>query len=185
MSKIYLDANQLLHNAFELARNIYDSGFRPTALVALWRGGTPIGIAVQEGLSYLGVNTEHFALRTRSYTTNNERQRTVQIDNLDVLAEHLDHNDRLLIVDDVFDSGQTIYNLLQKIHNDSQLATPQEIKVAMPYYKPLQNETSIKPDYYLHETDEWIVFPHELHGLSSSDILQNKPYAKALVEKAS
>ena len=34
-----------------------------------------------------------------------------------------------------------------------------DIKVATPYFKPTKNKTGRKPDFYLHETDEWLVFP--------------------------
>ena len=37
------------------------------------------------------------------------------------------------------------------------------IKIASVYYKPATS--SIFPDYYIHDTNKWIVFPHELEGL--------------------
>ncbi len=182
MSKTYIDANQLLSDAFALTKLIHDSDFKPTVLIALWRGGTPIGIAVQEGLAFLGIDTQHFALRTRYYADNNQRTNSVQIDNLSYIGEHLSNTDRLLIVDDVFDSGNTVQALLNKIHSDSSLPTPCEIKIATPYFKPQQNQTNIKPDFYLHETNEWIVFPHKLSGLSEHEIKLNKPYASILLD---
>ena len=53
--KLYLDAQALLEDSFRLAAEIYHSGFRPTFIVAVWRGGAPIGIAVQEYFAYRGV----------------------------------------------------------------------------------------------------------------------------------
>jgi len=182
MSKHYIDANTLLTYSFQLAKNIYDSDFTPTALIALWRGGTPIGIAIHEGLSYLGVQTKHFALRTRYYDNNNERQKQVQIDQFGVIAEQLNANDSLLIVDDVFDSGNTIQALHEKLTTSDSIATPKEIRIATPYFKPENNKTHLKPDFYLHETNQWIVFPHELHSLTKEELLQNKPSASALFD---
>ena len=49
------------------------------------------------------------------------------------------------------------------------------IKVATPFFKPQNNKTDKIPDYYLHETDKWLVFPHELQGLSMDEIKANKP----------
>ena len=46
--KLYLDAQQLLEDSFELAHKVLQSGFVPTYVVAVWRGGAPMGIAVQE-----------------------------------------------------------------------------------------------------------------------------------------
>jgi hypothetical protein len=37
----------------------------------------------------------------------------------------------------------------------------------------------------LHETDEWLVFPHELDGLTIDEIKENKPAVKDLIEKIS
>lgn len=180
MNKYYIDANTLLAQSFQLAREIYNSDFMPTALIALWRGGTPIGIAIHEGLSYLGVPTKHFALRTSYYDNNNQRQENVQIDNFGVIADQLDANDSLLIVDDVFDSGNTIQALLEKLVESDSITTPKEIRIATPYFKPNNNNTNLKPDFYLHETDKWIVFPHELHGMTEQELLAHKPSAKAL-----
>ena len=58
-----------------------------------------------------------------------------------------------------------------------------EIRVATPYFKPSKNKTSRTPDYYLYETDKWLVFPHELDGLSIEEIKANKPEVLDLVEK--
>ena len=182
MSKLYIDANTLLTQSFELAKVIFDSDFKPTALIALWRGGTPIGIAIHEGLSFLGVNTKHFALRTSYYDNHNQRLDNVEIDNLDSIIDQLNKNDSLLIVDDVFDSGNTINTLLNALHKSDIIDTPKEIRIATPYYKPNNNQTNLKPDFYLQETEQWIVFPHELHGLSDEEIKQNKANANILLQ---
>jgi len=59
--KIYLDANELLELSFALANKIVESGFVPTHIVGIWRGGAPIGIAVQELLEYRGIHCDHIA----------------------------------------------------------------------------------------------------------------------------
>lgn len=181
MSKRFITANQLLADAFQLTRNIVDSDFRPTALLALWRGGTPIGIGIHEGLSYLGIQAKHFALRTSYYDDNNQRKDTVQIDQISTFAAQFTDSERLLIVDDVFDSGNTLKTVIEHIKNDASVITPTEIKIATPYFKPKQNQTELSPDFYLHETNEWIVFPHELMGLSADEIKLNKPDAAVLL----
>ena len=67
MEKHYISASQLLKDSFELAWQVYQSGFRPNYIVGVWRGGAPIGIAVQEYFSYCDVATDHIAIRTSSY----------------------------------------------------------------------------------------------------------------------
>ena len=49
--------------------------------------------------------------------------------------------------------------------------------------KPNQNKTNRKPDYFIHETDKWLVFPHELEGLSAEEIIENKPELSKIIEK--
>jgi hypothetical protein len=52
---------------------------------------------------------------------------------------------------------------------------PERLRVATVYYKPSRNRTSIRPDYYVRTTEEWLVFPHEVQGLTREEILTNKP----------
>jgi uncharacterized protein len=39
------------------------------------------------------------------------------------------------------------------------------------------------PDYYVLDTDKWLVFPHELIGLTREEILENKPVGPNFFEK--
>ena len=50
-----------------------------------------------------------------------------------------------------------------------------EIRVATAYFKPDRNETGKEPDYFLHKNNDWIVFPHELEGLSLDELKIQKP----------
>ena len=52
---------------------------------------------------------------------------------------------------------------------------PEQIKVAVPYYKPTRNKTDRTPEYFIHETDEWLIYPHSIEGLTPDEIKQNKP----------
>jgi hypothetical protein len=60
---------------------------------------------------------------------------------------------------------------------------PQDIRIAVPYYKPEHNRLNRAPDYYLHEYDEWLVLPYELTGLSSEDIAENKAWVKPILDE--
>ena len=62
--KIFLDEDTLIEESFQLATQIMASDFKPTFIVGLWRGGSSVGIYVQECLQTLGVQTDHIALRT-------------------------------------------------------------------------------------------------------------------------
>jgi hypoxanthine phosphoribosyltransferase len=174
--KLYLSAQDLLEDAFRLGARVLASGFRPTVMIAIWRGGTPIGIAVQELLAYQGVETDHIAIRTSSYDSGIDgRRNEIRIHGMNYLIKNVRHEDRLLIVDDVFDTGNTIDAVIRYLQRKARLNTPLDIRVAVPYYKPSRNQTSRTPDYFLHETSEWIKYPHSLEGLTATEIRQHRP----------
>lgn len=174
MKKRYISANELLVDSFKLAEKIYSSGYRPHFIVGVWRGGTPTGIAVQEFLDYLEVKTDHCAIRTSSYYGIDKQDKEVRVFGLDYLVENIRAEHELLLVDDVFDSGRSIEAIIAALRVETGKNMPKGIKVACPWYKPNRNTTKLKPDYYLHETDDWLVFPHELKGLSLEEIDHGK-----------
>ena len=79
----------LLKDSFHLAWNVYESGFKPNYIVGVWRGGAPIGIAVQEFLSVLGIKSDHIAIRTSYYSGINQRSETVQVYGLNYVIKKL------------------------------------------------------------------------------------------------
>jgi hypoxanthine phosphoribosyltransferase len=117
MQKVFISAESLLRDAMQLAVQIVRSGFRPTFLVAVWRGGAPIGITVQEVLEYHGVHADHIAIRTSSYTGIDQQSKTVRVHALDYLVSRLSAEDQLLLVDDVFDSGLSIEAIMNELAN--------------------------------------------------------------------
>ncbi len=174
-TKIYISAQQLLEDSFRLGAKVIASGFKPSIIIAIWRGGTPIGIAVQELLAYHGIKTDHIAIRTSSYSGIDGRSSEIRIHGLNYLIKNVCQEDRLLIVDDVFDTGHTIASVIESLEKKARLNTPQDIRVAVPYYKPTRNETAREPDYYLHETEEWLKYPHSLEGLRVEEVAENRP----------
>nr|MEE4268747.1 phosphoribosyltransferase family protein [Candidatus Krumholzibacteria bacterium] len=175
MEKLYLTAQGLLEDSFKLAQQVYSCGFNPTFIIAIWRGGAPIGIAVQEYLSFHGIHADHIAIRTSSYSGIDNQSREIKTYGLDYLVKNMTHADRLLIVDDVFDTGRSIEAIVDELRRRMRLNTPEDIRVAVPYYKPSRNQTARKPDFVVHETTEWIKFPHSLEGLSVEEIRQKRP----------
>ena len=182
MKKLFIDSNQLLEDSFQLAWKVYESGFRPNYIVGVWRGGAPVGIAVQELLHVLGISSDHIAIRTSSYISIGKRSKEVSVYGLNYVIKKLESEDSLLIVDDVFDTGLSINQVISDLRKACKKNTP-DIKIATPYFKPSNNKTDIKPDYYIHKSDNWLVFPHELEGLNFEEIKQNKPEMKNLIDK--
>lgn len=175
VEKLFVQPETYNLDCFLLAKKVYDSGFKPNWLIALWRGGTEPGMRMQEYLKFKGVPTDHIAIRTSVYEGVEKMGTKVQIHNLDYCIDKINSKDRLVIVDDVFDTGITMASVLKEISLKAGQNMP-EIKIATVYYKPKANKTKavlgtkITPDFYIHETNKWIVFPHELEGLTPEEL---------------
>lgn len=182
--KKYLSAQDLLDDSFKLGAKVINDGFKPNYIVAIWRGGTPVGVAVQEILQYYGVESDHIAIRTSSYQGIDGRSKNVRIHGMNYLIKHITHEDRLLIVDDVFDTGLTIQAVIQHLKDKTRLNTPGDIRVAVPYFKPTRNKTEMVPDYYLHATDSWLKYPHSLEGLTKEEIATHRPELYDIIKNA-
>ncbi|MEM7280385.1 MAG: phosphoribosyltransferase family protein [Pseudomonadota bacterium] len=182
--KFYIEPQSLLDDSFRLGAQIFDSGFKPTFILAIWRGAAPIGIAVQEYLAYRGILSDHIAIRTSSYSGIDGRSREVKVFGMNYLVKNVTHDDNLLIVDDVFDTGHTISAIVQQIKTKARRNTPNDIKVAVPYYKPSRNQTEMSPDYFVHEVEEWLKFPHSLEGLTEEEIALHRPEIHEILKSA-
>jgi len=180
--KHYIGAQELLEDSFRLGAQIIKDGFRPTFIIAIWRGGTPMGIAVQELFAWFGIETDHIAIRTSSYHGIDGRSDEIRIHGMNYLIQNCRQKDRLLIVDDVFDTGITIQSVIAHLREKARLNTPDDIRVAVPYYKPTRNKTDKPPDYYLHETEQWLKYPHSLEGLSLEEIITHRPELYAIIK---
>jgi hypoxanthine phosphoribosyltransferase len=180
MNKHYLTPQQLLADAYALAGQVFESGYRPNYIVGIWRGGTPVAIAAHELLHVLGVETDHFAIRTQSYTGIGQRQDDIEVHGLDYLHGRAARGDALLLVDDVHDSGLSLQRVKADLRRLYAKQTP-EIRIATPYFKPGNNRVGEEPDYFLHKTDDWLVFPHELAGLTLAEMRANKPELTAVM----
>ncbi|MGC8519048.1 MAG: phosphoribosyltransferase [Steroidobacteraceae bacterium] len=175
MDKVFISADQLLRDSMELARRIVVSGMRPTFLVAMWRGGAPIGITVQEVLEYHSIQVDHIAIRTSYYSGIDAREKVVRVHALDYLVSRLEASDELLLVDDVFDSGRSLEAVIEELRRRCRRNLPERIRIATVYYKPERRQSALVPDVFVHATSQWLVFPHEIQGLTRDEILAHKP----------
>jgi hypoxanthine phosphoribosyltransferase len=179
--KLYLSAQQLLQDSFRLGADVIRDGFRPSIMIAIWRGGVPMGIAIQELLTWYGIETDHIAIRTSSYSGIDGQSAEIRIHGMNYLVSNCNREDRLLIVDDVFDTGLTIDAVIARLRETARLNTPHDIRVAVPYYKPTRSRSSRTPDYYLYETERWLKYPHSLEGLGVDEVAANRPELYAII----
>lgn len=174
MDKVYLTGQGLLEDSFKLAQKVLESGFEPTFIIAVWRGGAPIGIAVQEYLHFHGIHADNIAIRTSSYSGIDNQSREVEVSGLDYLIKNMKYEDRLLIVDDVFDTGRSVEAIINELTKKLRLNTPKDIRIAVPYYKPTRNQIDREPDFVVHETADWLKYPHSLEGLDVDEMREKR-----------
>jgi len=182
--KVFIEADELLLDSYRLAAQVIQANFKPSFMIAIWRGGAPIGIAVQEFLQYRGIESDHIAIRTSSYHGIDDQASRVQVHGLNYLAKNVIYEDRLLIVDDVWDTGLTIEAVIKELSRRARLNTPKEIRIAVPYFKPERNKTNLTPDFYVHEVDSWLKFPHSLEGLTIEEVQSHRPDLYEIVSGA-
>lgn len=173
--KIFVSADGQMRDSFRMAREIMESGWEPDVLVGLWRGGTPIAIAIHEYLVYKGRHPIHMPIKCSSYT-GMAQTHELRIDFPENFLEAIREGTKVLIVDDTFDTGLTTAKLKEIIASRGA-----DVRIAVLVWKPTNNKTSIEPDYWAWTTDKWVVFPHELEDLTPEEIRMKDPEMGAIL----
>lgn len=187
MSKLFIGADDLLCDSFKLAADISASGFRPDYLVGLWRGGSAVGIAVQEGLEYLGIPTDHIAVRTSysgapAYAEMVSGAKRIRVHGLQYLIDNVCEQHSLLIVDDVYSTGSSVDAVVRQLTKKTRRNLPHDIRIAAVWYRPTK-ATLREPDYFVHRTADWLVLPYELSGLSTAELREQRPELGDIVDR--
>ena len=187
MNKRFIRADDLLRDSFQLAANIHEAGFRPDFLVGLWRGGSAVGIAVQEGLDYFGIPTDHIAIRTsysgaHRYPEMVSKADGIRVHGLQYLLENLCSHHSMLIVDDVYSTGSSVKAVIDQLARKTRRNLPGDIRIAAVWYRPTA-ATLRTPDYFVHETEDWLVLPYELSGLSLEELRANRPELAGIFDR--
>jgi len=187
MTTRYIAANDFLRDSFQLAANIGEAGIKPDFLVGLWRGGSAVGIAVQEGLDFFGVKTDHIAIRTSykgapSYTEMVSKADQIRVHGMQYLLENLCSHHSLLIVDDVYSTGSSVKAVIDQLSQKLRRNMPTDINIATVWYRPT-DKTLRTPDFFVHETQDWLVLPYELTGLSINELRENRPELAAIIDR--
>jgi len=187
MQKQFIEADDLLRDSFQLAAQIYKAGFHPDFLVGLWRGGSAVGIAVQEGLDYLGVMTDHIAIRTSysgepGYSEMISKADQIRVHGLQYLLENMASHHSLLIVDDVYSTGSSAKAVIDQLALKTRRNLPKDIRIATVWYRPT-DKTLRTPDYFIYETRDWLVLPYELSGLTLQELREQRPELLSIIDR--
>ena len=187
MQKKFIAADDLLKDSFQLAAQIHEAGFKPDFLVGLWRGGSAVGIAVQEGLDYLGVKTDHIAIRTSyrgaaSYSEMVSKADAIRVHGLQYLLENLASDHSLLIVDDVYSTGSSVKAVIDQLALKTRRNMPKDIRIASVWFRPT-DRTLRTPDYFIHETRDWLALPYELTGMTLEELREHRPELLSVIDR--
>ena len=172
--KQYIKSDELLDYSLELGIKIFKSDYKPNCIMGIWRGGAQISITIQELFEYLNIKMKNIYIGTSSYYDIEKQNSNIYIDSQIDNIRNLTKEDKILIIDDVYDSGLSIQKVIS--HIKTYCYTIPTIKVGTIYFKPNNNKTDMIPDFYIHDTDNWLVFPHELLYLHLNEIMKNKQY---------
>ena len=184
MIKEFLEYDTVRNNALKLANKIYKDGFIPDVIYCSLRGGAYMANIISEYFKIIAkVNKFHPVLYAgvvaRSYSDVAQHTK-VFIDGWTYPPENLRPGDKILLVDDIFDSGRTINCLVETLMNSRGMPR-EDIKVVVHDYKYFtyyNEQLPIQPDYYCRkfeinspEENRWIHYmSHELVGLSKKEL---------------
>jgi len=176
--KLYLDPKEYLRDCWRLARKVYDSGWRPDVLLVLWRGGASPGVALHEFFKVKGIELRHEPVKCSSYTGIGTSNAVVEFDGrAESLIKSLAPGSKVLVVDDVFDTGRTAAAVHARMD-----AAGCDMRLACVYWKPSKNVTEFSPDFFVKRLEEWIVFPHEIEGLTPGEVAEKDPVLAELLK---
>ena len=179
--KEFLPYEKVRNNSLKMAHRILKDGFIPDVIYVSLRGGAYVANVVSEYFKIARKDVHpvlYAAVVARSYTDIRERDR-VMIDGWTYSPEHLRPGDKILLVDDIFDTGKTINYLVEVLLEKG--IPRKDIKVAVhdyKYFTQKKEQLPIQPDYWCRkfvinspEEDRWIHYmSHELIGLSAEEL---------------
>jgi len=144
--------------SFTLGKKVYDSGYVPSIILTIWRGGAIPGLCVQQYFEYKHQHPLDNVVKIRSYSGQERKQTYTH--SLNCIYEMKPEGENILIVDDIFETGETMNCIIKHIRK---IRRPQNIRTATVWLKPQKVKVGFLPDYHVNEAnnDEWIVFPHE------------------------
>lgn len=88
----------------------------------------------------------------------------------------------MLIVDDAYSTGSSVNAVIDQLAKKSRRNLPHDIRIATVWYRPTER-TIRPPDFYVHETSDWLILPYELSGLSIEELRENKTEIRPVIDR--
>lgn len=187
--KEFLQYENVRNDALKLVHKIYrEDGFVPDIIYASLRGGAYMANVISEYYKVALKNHKpvlYAAVVARSYSDVKQND-AVRIDGWTYSPDYLRPGDKIMLVDDIYDSGHTLNYLVSIL---LERGVPREnIKVVVHDYKlySYKEQLPIHPDYWCRKFDiespdsnSWINYcSHEMVGLTQAELEEHyyKPY---------
>ncbi|MCD6503180.1 MAG: phosphoribosyltransferase [Thermoplasmata archaeon] len=147
-SKIYLSWAEFEEAIQYIALKLRETEFHPDLIVAIARGGLIPGVRLSHILR-VPMRSIHMTFYDEH---DNRLERPILL--IPLQTPHEVKGKKVLLVDDIADTGLTLKNALEYLKS----LGVKEVKIATIAYKP---SSIVIPDFYLFTTNKWVVFPWE------------------------
>lgn len=176
---IAIGPEKFFKDCFSLAKEIYEDGYRPDLLVGVWRGGAAPAITISEYLNFKGIDHNHTSIKSEAYK-DIEEIGEVELEGVEHINKKINKFGfkRVLLVDDIIDTGKSLENVVKGIKEGVEEIP--EIRIAVLCQRS-DREQDIEPDYLCDKVGKWVVFPHQVEGMSEEEIKKYKPWASELI----
>jgi hypoxanthine phosphoribosyltransferase len=144
--------DEIRADALKLFNSIRSSGWSPDVNVGVGRGGLFVLRCLQDFYAAGGIKIPYVVPAVERYNGIASTS-TIKIRRLsrgDVERK------RVLVVDDVSDQGDSLLALVDLLKRDGAA----DVRTATIHFKPW---SKLRPDFFVVETDSWIIYPWELY----------------------
>ncbi len=183
MGKIFVNPEDVRDDSFELTRKLLETGFIPTIVYASMRGGSNVANPMSEYFKYLGLEVRYGTVIVSSYLKEWIRKKKVNIEGWTPPLSDIEPNEKIVIAEDMFDTGKTISAIVNEILSETKVKRDQ-IRIVVRDYKFFtykKQQPKIKPDLYAVKyiinsppKKVWIHYDsHELVGLKKKKIIKH------------
>lgn len=164
----YCSMEKIEAMTLELAKKIRTSKLEFDVIVGVLRGGVIPAVYLSDFLN----NHDVRAVRLKSYVGINKTAKVEIIQPLNGGVK----GKKVLLVDDIADTGNSLKAALEHVREKG----AKQVKIACLHYKPW---SKVKPDYYVEETQKWVIYPWMARETIDELVLKGKEKEKTGIPK--